>query len=99
MTRNATMRDCIREAVAIPPDIARHIADLNANLMHGPSLGEYSRQTRDRVREWFDELPTLYFIDYVPEATASPDDSETDAREIDTATVAKALLGPYADYI
>ena len=66
----------IREAFPIPSHVDKAIKALSANLMYGPGHGSFSKETRDIVREWLNELPSpVYYNSMTGEIeTTLPED-------------------------
>lgn len=90
----------------LPPRVRTLRAAAAWDLNFGPRVeGEYPGFDKAciELRRWFhDEVPTLYFVAWVPEVTdVKPDDTEDglDYSEIDSSTVKRALFGTLAEYI
>lgn len=82
---------------AVPANIKKDISDLTANLYYGPGIGTWSDEVIDRVKEYVDGFPSLYYVDYLDEVTDNPDFSDEDETcsimEVDSTTVCRAILG------
>lgn len=101
MTNNK-YASAILDFVTIPADIKEDINNLNSNLLFGPSSGTFSYDVRERVNEWFYDLPTMYYdesLDIVTSKLDDESDCEKYLTELSTSVVADALLGEYAAYI
>ena len=83
----------------VAPDSVKHdVATANEDLLFGPlqydddgKLWSFASGT-ERITEWFEEFSTLYFVDWVPEVCAMPNEGD-DAQEIEPAYLKTLMFG------
>lgn len=79
----------------VPSDIKQKIAALNANLFYGPSCGTWDRSVIDDVKEYVEQVDTLYYCNYSGYIEKNPDldDAPEDYCEISSNMIVNAICG------
>jgi len=101
------LRATIQETIKVPAVLENVIQTANQDLYHGPvyfdaegdEVSMFDGAVRsfdferacEIIRGWLDDLPTYYYVDWVPELTTENPDDEYP--EIDHSDIKSALVG------